>query len=132
MIPADESLVEAYIARVATLPHGSSRSARIALTAMHGVGGETAISALRAAGFEDLHVVAEQFDPDPTFPTVDFPNPEEPGAADRLLALARRVDADLAIALDPDADRCAVGVRDGDQWRMLRGDETGCSLPTTC
>lgn len=128
VIPADDSLVEEYIARIATLPHGDARSIRIALTAMHGVGGETATAALRAAGFEDLHVVAEQFDPDPTFPTVEFPNPEEPGAADRLLALARSVDADLAIALDPDADRCAVGVRDGDQWRMLRGDETGVLL----
>ncbi|MDJ0109930.1 phospho-sugar mutase, partial [Rhodococcus erythropolis] len=128
VIPADDSLVEQYIGRIATLPHGDARSIRIALTAMHGVGGETATAALRAAGFEDLHVVAEQFDPDPTFPTVEFPNPEEPGAADRLLALARSVDADLAIALDPDADRCAVGVRDGDQWRMLRGDETGVLL----
>lgn len=126
--PADDSLVEAYLDRVAALPHGRARSLRIALTAMHGVGGDTAVAALQAAGFEDVHVVAEQFDPDPAFPTVAFPNPEEPGASDRLLALAERVGADLAIALDPDADRCAVGVRDADRWRMLRGDETGVLL----
>lgn len=98
---------------------------RIALTAMHGVGGRFAVEALRQNGFDDVEVVAEQFDPDPDFPTVPFPNPEEPGAADRVLALAEQIDADLAIALDPDADRCAIGIRDGDTWRMLTGDETG-------
>ncbi|WP_227834079.1 hypothetical protein [Nocardia macrotermitis] len=101
---------------------------RIALTPMHGVGGETAVAALRAAGFTDVRVVDEQFAPDPDFPTVSFPNPEEPGASDLLLALADRVDADVAIALDPDADRCAVGVRGPDGFRMLRGDETGVLL----
>ncbi|MEE2035390.1 phospho-sugar mutase, partial [Rhodococcus sp. CC-R104] len=78
--------------------------------------------------FTDVHVVASQFDPDPAFPTVAFPNPEEPGAADALLTLADDIDADLAIALDPDADRCAVGVPTRDGWRMLRGDETGVLL----
>ncbi|RPA12223.1 phospho-sugar mutase [Gordonia sp. OPL2] len=101
---------------------------RIALTAMHGVGGATALTALRRAGFDDVHVVAEQFAPDPDFPTVRFPNPEEPGASDRLLALADDVDADLAIALDPDADRCAIGTRVHGHWRMLTGDETGALL----
>ncbi|NNH70249.1 phospho-sugar mutase [Nocardia uniformis] len=101
---------------------------RIALTAMHGVGGELAVTALHDAGFTDVHVVAEQFEPDPDFPTVAFPNPEEPGASDLLLALAERVGADVAIALDPDADRCAVGVPGADGWRMLRGDETGVLL----
>ncbi|MFE6862607.1 hypothetical protein [Nocardia sp. NPDC057668] len=101
---------------------------RIALTAMHGVGGELAVAALRAAGFDDVHVVAEQFEPDPDFPTVSFPNPEEPGASDLLLELAERVGADVAIALDPDADRCAVGVPGAHGWRMLRGDETGVLL----
>lgn len=72
--------------------------------------------------------MAEQFAPDPDFPTVAFPNPEEPGAADLLLRLAERVDADLAIALDPDADRCALGIPTPDGWRMLRGDETGVLL----
>ncbi|MFB8002355.1 phospho-sugar mutase [Nocardia sp. NPDC056000] len=101
---------------------------RIALTAMHGVGGELATAALRAAGFGEVFVVAEQFAPDPDFPTVSFPNPEEPGASDRLLDLAERLDVDIAIALDPDADRCAVGVRGANGWRMLRGDETGVLL----
>ncbi|WP_245713560.1 hypothetical protein [Nocardia vaccinii] len=101
---------------------------RIALTPMHGVGGELAVAALHAAGFTDVQVVVEQFAPDPDFPTVDFPNPEEPGAADLLLALADRIDADLAIALDPDADRCAVALPGPRGHRMLRGDETGVLL----
>ena len=81
-----------------------------------------------AAGFSDVHVVEDQFAPDPDFPTVAFPNPEEPGAADALLRLAADVDADVAIALDPDADRCAVGIPTPDGWRMLSGDETGWLL----
>ncbi|WP_278265062.1 phospho-sugar mutase [Nocardia sp. AG03] len=126
-------LVDRYLARVAALPRllggpGERADVRIALTALHGVGGELAVRALAAAGFTDVHVVDEQYAPDPDFPTVAFPNPEEPGAADLLLALAARVDADLAIALDPDADRCALGVPGPDGWRMLRGDETGVLL----
>ena len=125
----DESIVEAYLDRVASLPRGAERTLRVALTPMHGVGGTTAIAALRRAGFTDLHQVAEQFEPDADFPTVPFPNPEEPGATDLLLELAASVEADLAIAFDPDADRCALGVRDRDgRWRMLRGDETGALL----
>lgn len=126
--PADDTLVDDYLARVATLPRSTSRALRIALTPLHGVGGETALAALAAAGFTDVHVVDAQFAPDPDFPTVRFPNPEEPGATDALLALAERVDADIALALDPDADRCAVGVRGPGGWRMLRGDETGVLL----
>ncbi|WP_067698358.1 phospho-sugar mutase [Nocardia jejuensis] len=101
---------------------------RIVLTAMHGVGGELGVAALRAAGFDDVLVVSEQFAPNPDFPTVAFPNPEEPGASDLLLDLAARMGADVAIALDPDADRCAVGVPGPEGWRMLRGDETGVLL----
>lgn len=120
--------VSAYVTRVATLPRGVARDLRVVLTPMHGVGGATALEALQAAGFPDVQLVPEQADPDPAFPTVTFPNPEEPGAADLLLALASTVDADLAVALDPDADRCALGVRTPTGWRMLSGDETGVLL----
>ncbi|MFL6125227.1 phospho-sugar mutase [Actinophytocola sp.] len=125
-LPVDD--VAGYLARVASLPRGTARDLRVVLTPMHGVGGSTALEALRAAGFTDVRLVPAQAEPDPDFPTVAFPNPEEPGAADLLLALASEVDADLAIALDPDADRCALGVRDAAGWRMLRGDETGVLL----
>ena len=124
----DDTLVDAYLDRVAELPRGTARGLRIALTPLHGVGRDTAVEALRRAGFDDVHVVASQGAPDPEFPTVAFPNPEEPGAADALLALAAEVGADLAVALDPDADRCALGVAGPDGWRMLRGDETGVLL----
>lgn len=120
--------LSAYLTRVAGLPRGTARDLRVVLTPMHGVGGATALDALRAAGFTDVTLVAEQAEPDPDFPTVAFPNPEEPGAADLLLAAADAADADLAIALDPDADRCALGVRFAEGWRMLRGDETGVLL----
>jgi phosphomannomutase len=121
--------VDEYLERVSSLPRGTARDLRVALTPMHGVGGQTAVEALRRAGFTDVRVVRAQAVPDPDFPTVAFPNPEEPGAADELLALAAAENADLAIALDPDADRCALGVRGADgTWRMLRGDETGVLL----
>ncbi|KAA2251185.1 phospho-sugar mutase [Solihabitans fulvus] len=127
--PVDESQLAGYLDRIAQLPRGSARELRVALTPMHGVGGQVAVEALSRAGFTDVRVVREQAVPDPDFPTVAFPNPEEPGAADRLLALAEESDADLAIALDPDADRCALGVRQpSGEWRMLRGDETGALL----
>jgi phosphomannomutase len=121
-------VTDRYLDRVARLPRGSARRLRVALTPLHGVGGATAVEALRRAGFTDVHVVAEQAEPDPAFPTVAFPNPEEPGATDALLALARDVDADLAVALDPDADRCALAVPEAGRWRMLTGDETGVLL----
>lgn len=103
---------------------------RIVLTPLHGVGGTLAEDVLRQAGFTDLHHVAEQFEPDPAFPTVAFPNPEEKGAIDLALALADEVDADLVLANDPDADRCAAAVRDprAGGWRMLHGDEVGALL----
>lgn len=126
--PSGADLVDRYLARVTRLPRSPHRDLRIALTPLHGVGGEPAVAALRGAGFTDIHIVESQFHPDPAFPTVDFPNPEEPGAADAVLALATRVGADIAIALDPDADRCAVGVRTGAGFRLLRGDETGVIL----
>ena len=125
--PAGTGLVERYIER-ATRVGRSSGPVRVALTPLHGVGGMAAVETLRRAGFADVHVVASQFSADPDFPTVRFPNPEEPGATDALLALADDVDADIAIALDPDADRCAVGIPTPAGWRMLSGDETGWLL----
>jgi phosphomannomutase len=124
---ADTELIHHYIRRAASVRRASG-SVRVALTPMHGVGGEVALQVLKAAAITDVHVVAAQFAPDPDFPTVAFPNPEEPGATDMLLALASEVDADVAIALDPDADRCAVGVPTPSGWRMLTGDETGWLL----
>jgi phosphomannomutase len=120
-------LLERYIERAAAVRRGTG-SARVALTPLHGVGGAVAVETLRRAGFDQLHTVGAQFAPDPDFPTVAFPNPEEPGATDALLALAADTRADVAIALDPDADRCAVGVPTTSGWRMLSGDETGWLL----
>ncbi|GAB95928.1 phosphomannomutase [Kineosphaera limosa] len=128
--PAPADLVDRYVARTAGLRGRTEASnTRIVLTPMHGVGGATALQVLAAAGFGDVHVVAQQQQPDPDFSTVPFPNPEEPGAIDLALALARDVDADVVIALDPDADRCSVAIpeRDG-TWRQLSGDEVGWLL----
>ncbi|MGX9790200.1 phospho-sugar mutase [Mycobacterium sp. MMS18-G62] len=125
--PAGVDAVQHYIERAAQIRH-SHGAVRVALTPLHGVGGEFVMDALVRAGFSDIHVVENQFAPDPDFPTVPFPNPEEPGATDAVLALAADVDAEIAIALDPDADRCAVGVPTPNGWRMLSGDETGWLL----
>jgi phosphomannomutase len=125
--PVGTELIVDYVHRAAGVRRAAG-GARVAMTPMHGVGGEPALRALREAGFTDVHTVAEQFAPDPDFPTVAFPNPEEAGATDLLLRLAADVDADIAIALDPDADRCAVGIPAHDGWRMLSGDETGWLL----
>lgn len=127
MEPAATDLVERYVARAAGLRRAAG-SVRVALTPLHGVGGAVAVETLQRAGFGRVHTVGAQFAPDPDFPTVAFPNPEEPGAADALLALAADVTADVAVALDPDADRCAVGIPTGSGWRMLSGDETGWLL----
>ncbi|WP_436492201.1 phospho-sugar mutase [Actinokineospora sp. HUAS TT18] len=124
-----DEVLQRYLAHVATLPRGTARELRVAATALHGVGAGPLALALNQAGFVDVRMVAEQAQPDADFPTVPFPNPEEPGATDLLLAKAADVDADLAIALDPDADRCSVGVRERDgSWRMLLGDEVGALL----
>ena len=129
----DDAVLDAYLARTdAVLAAGSPRTARTVYTAMHGVGRETLLAAFARAGFPEPVLVAEQADPDPDFPTVAFPNPEEPGAMDLAFATARAQSPqpDLIIANDPDADRCAAAVRDGDEWRMLRGDEVGALLAT--
>ncbi len=125
--PADETLVEQYARHTGALRTTEGR-VRVALTAMHGVGGALAVDVLNRAGIDDIRTVATQFDPDPDFPTVAFPNPEEPGATDLLLALADETGAEVAIALDPDADRCAVGIPTTSGWRMLSGNETGWLL----
>src|SRR5680860_507344 len=129
------SIVDEYAAKVAALvpaPDGAVAARRAALkvilTPIHGVGDATVRKALNAAGFHDLTSVPEQAEPDPDFPTVAFPNPEEPGAIDLALKLATTINADVVIANDPDTDRCAVAtVIDGD-WRMLHGDVVGSLL----
>ena len=121
----DETLINEYVQRTSAL--GSKPGTlKIVYTAMHGVGTQTLSQVFAKAGFPDLILVSEQAAPDPDFPTVAFPNPEEPGAIDLALATARSHSADLVIANDPDADRCAAAIKDrsGD-WRMLRGDELG-------
>ncbi|MDY0814970.1 phospho-sugar mutase [Kitasatospora purpeofusca] len=127
----DESVVEAYLDRAASIvdPH-SPRELDVVYTPMHGVGRDTFLAAMDRAGFPAPTVVAEQAEPDPDFPTVAFPNPEEPGAMDLAFRTAAAAGPDLVIANDPDADRCAVAVpADGaDGWRMLRGDEVGALL----
>ena len=126
---ADDDLLEAYLEAMAGLlaPDGP-RSVRLAYTPVHGVGAATLLPALSRAGFEPPAVVAEQAEPDPEFPTAPFPNPEEAGVLDRLLALAADTGADVALAHDPDADRLAVAVPEDGRWRPLTGDETGCLL----
>lgn len=129
-----DEVVEAYLARTdAVLTPGSPREVRVVYTPMHGVGRTTLTAAFERAGFPAPVVVAEQADPDPDFPTVAFPNPEEPGAMDLAFATAREAGPDIVIANDPDADRCAVAVPapgTGTGWRMLRGDEVGALLAT--
>ncbi|MGW3949897.1 phospho-sugar mutase [Streptomyces sp. NPDC004752] len=125
----DDSVLDAYLARTdAVLADGSPRTARTVYTALHGVGKDVLLAAFARAGFPAPVLVAEQAEPDPDFPTVAFPNPEEPGAMDLAFARARASEPDLVIANDPDADRLAVAVRDGGAWRMLRGDEVGALL----
>jgi phosphomannomutase len=132
-----EELVRSYVADIAALADpDSARDLAVAYTALHGVGGDLLTRVFERAGFAAPRVVDDQQQPDPAFPTVAFPNPEEPGAMDLVRALAARTGADLAIANDPDADRCAVAVpdpalgspEDPAAWRILTGDEVGVLL----
>lgn len=155
----DQSVVAGYVSAISALVASGDqkvlkprRKLKVLYTPMHGVGGNAIEWALREAGFAQVHSVPSQRWPDPTFPTVDFPNPEESGATDELLAEAERLSADLLIALDPDADRCMIGVpvraraqgesvqrRQDTQadekavaksYRMFSGDEAGALLAT--
>ncbi|MET0953716.1 MAG: phospho-sugar mutase [Aeromicrobium sp.] len=121
-------VAEAYVEAVVALPGDGPREVVAVYTPMHGVGRDTLVEAVARAGFPPLHVVPAQAAPDPDFPTVAFPNPEEPGAMDLALKLASNTSADIIVANDPDADRCAVGVRDGESYRMLSGDQVGALL----
>ncbi|WP_131742002.1 phospho-sugar mutase [Actinomadura roseirufa] len=114
-----------YLDAVAGLRLGDARDISVVYTPLHGVGRDVFLRAFERAGFAAPAVVPEQAEPDPDFPTVTFPNPEEPGALDLALALARERGADLVIANDPDADRCSVAVPGPAGWRALTGDEVG-------
>jgi phosphomannomutase len=120
-----EEVISEYVSRTSALAPRPG-DLKIVYTAMHGVGTETIQRVFNHAGFATLILVDEQCTPDPDFPTVAFPNPEEPGAIDLALKKARDFGADLVIANDPDADRCAAAINDPQVgWRMLRGDELG-------
>jgi phosphomannomutase len=127
-------LLAAYRDRLVSLvPADAPRELTWAYTPLHGVGGSLVAEVAAAAGFAPPHVVASQAEPDPDFPTVAFPNPEEPGAIDAAIALAEQTGADVVVANDPDADRCAVAspfptADAGSRWRMLTGDELGALL----
>ncbi|GGL29345.1 phospho-sugar mutase [Phycicoccus endophyticus] len=124
-----DEVLEAYLADAVTvLAPGSPRDVTVVHTALHGVGSETVRRAFAAAGFPEPVPVPSQAEPDPMFPTVSFPNPEEPGAMDAALELAEQTGPDVVVANDPDADRCAVAVPGPGGWRMLRGDEVGVLL----
>ena len=118
----------AYLAATGDRVPPPARQLRIATSAMHGVGGAVLAALLSTAGYSDVHPVASQERPDPAFPTVAFPNPEEPGATDLLADRVRELDAELGLCLDPDADRVAVLIRDGGTVRQLTGDEVGALL----
>jgi phosphomannomutase len=124
----DEEVLNEYVKRTSSLAPRPG-DLKVVYTAMHGVGTETAQLVFNKAGFSSLITVDEQCTPDPDFPTVAFPNPEEPGAIDLALKKARDFGAELVIANDPDADRCAAAINDpAVGWRMLRGDELGVVL----
>ncbi len=131
VIDLDESLHDDYLAKVVALrqsPGADGRPLVVAYTPLHGVGALSVEGAMKLAGFPQIHTEKSQRDPDPEFPTVAFPNPEEKGAMDRVLALAVEVKADLVLANDPDADRLCTAVPDGAGYRVLSGDQVGALL----
>jgi phosphomannomutase len=131
VVDLTEELHERYLAKVVELrasPGIDGRSLVIAYTPLHGVGALSVERGLLLAGFPQVHTEPAQREPDPEFPTVVFPNPEEKGAMDRVLALGAAVSADLVLANDPDADRLCVAVPDGAGYRPLTGDQTGALL----
>ncbi len=132
LVDIDEPLVSLYLKGVAGLAlHNDilkSTPLTVAYTAMHGVGARFVRAALEQAGVRDIHMEPSQEHPDGNFPTVAFPNPEEDGAMDLVFALANKVGADLVLANDPDADRLAVALPDGDSYSMLSGDQVGVLL----
>jgi phosphomannomutase len=125
---AGDDVVDEYVRRTAQLAHPPKATVDFVYTAMHGVGSETARRVFAAAGFGTPTVVAEQDAPDASFPTVAFPNPEEPGALDLAFETATRAGAELVIANDPDADRLAVAIPSASGWRRLSGNEVGLLL----
>jgi len=118
-------LIEQYVERISQVISNKYGDLKVAYTPMHGVGQETFDRCMKKVGFSKSFDVLEQTKPNPDFPTVSFPNPEEKGAMDLLLALAKSKNADIAIANDPDADRCALAVKDKGNWKVLTGDEIG-------
>jgi phosphomannomutase len=134
VIDLDESLHDRYVAAVVALrasPKLDVSKLVVAYTPLHGVGAASVEPAMARAGFAHVHVEPSQREPDPAFPTVAFPNPEEKGAMDRVLALAARVHADVVLANDPDADRLCVAVPDpagAGAFKVLTGDQIGVVL----
>ncbi|MFN3218948.1 MAG: phospho-sugar mutase [Acidimicrobiales bacterium] len=125
----DRYVIDRYVDDIAhSVERPFSGSLMVAYTPLHGVGRATLEAVFDATGLPAPVVAADQAEPDGTFPTVAFPNPEEPGAMDSLIATAIAAGADLAIANDPDADRLAVALPEGDRWRVLTGDEVGALL----
>jgi phosphomannomutase len=126
---AGEEVLDEYVRATAALVAAPADAPKFVYTAMHGVGWETAKRVFADAGFGEPIVVPEQIEPDPAFPTVAFPNPEEPGALDLAFRTATASGAELIIANDPDADRLAVAVPDAEGgWRRLSGNEVGWLL----
>ncbi len=124
-----DDIVDSYVEETAALvPAGFHSDLKIVYTAMHGVGARIMRRLFAKAGFANVVEVAEQCEPDPDFPTVPFPNPEEAGALDMAIDTALAEHAHLVIASDPDADRCSAAIRDGKGWRQLSGDEIGSIL----